>query len=198
MEDLKDAVADVVQKESDRGTDFSTVATMLDQQLILMIKDIRKMELGLASGGARCAPPLTNRDPEANGFALVYDTFRRQFDKAFERALEKERDFKRAFPGAPTSLRTQVIQTLRRLRKAVQSMPDQVARHKMLIASIRSYGLGLKGARSTMGREREEEGREVRGSLRLRTSGRHCQWCSWKVYTSLEEECEVCACWSNT
>jgi hypothetical protein len=160
-----------------------------------VIKDIRKKELGLASGVTKCAPPLTNLDPEPNGFSPVYDTFRRQFDEAFERALEKEREFKNAFPGAPTSLRTQVIQNLRRLQKAVQSIPDQVARHKMLMVSIRSHGLGLKGAGGTMGRKREEEGRGARGSLRLRTSSRHCQRCSWKVRTSLKQECEVCAYW---
>jgi hypothetical protein len=202
MKDVKEALAYVLQKELERGTDFLMVVAVLNRLLILMINDVRKQQQGFASGVAQCAPTLTHLDTEGNGFFPVYDIFRRQFDKAFESALEQEQHFKKSFPGALTSLRTQVVEILRRLRKAVQSIPDQVARHTVLMASIRSHGRGLQRAHGARGSllsiagERYGEGGEAKGSLRLKTSSRHCQWCSWKVHTSPEQECEICAYWT--
>jgi hypothetical protein len=196
MEDVREILARALQKEFEKETESLMVIAMFDLHIVKLINDIRSEPQCTVSGVTKGAPVLPDIEPE------VYQTFPQQFNEVFVRALEKERDFKKIFPGTFPCVRIQVVQILRNLRKAVQKIPDWIARHNELLASIRIHEqkiqrvYGTKDTPVSVKRKKGGGKEEGRASLRRKFSNRHCGWCSWKVVSRPQPECDCCSSWT--
>lgn len=169
------------------------VIAMLDMHIVKLINDVRSDSQCNVSGVTKRAPTLSDTEPE------MYKTLLLQFNELFVKVLEKERYFKKTFPTAFPYVRIQVVQIL---RKAVQKIPDWIARHNALKASIRNHEPNMQRkyetkdtSTSVKGKKREGE-RGGRACLRRKFSNRHCGCCSWKVVCRPQPECGWCSPWT--
>src|ERR1700722_1192659 len=140
-EEIKDIMAEMIQKESENfETDVEVVITKLGQHMIKVIKNVRNEHQGIASRAVRDSPA-----------SKVYEAFRQRFRRIFVTALEKEWAFRRKLcPTAFPVLSQLIVKVLRDIREVIQEgIPEWIAGQNELVAGRRSRGPEAQESRAT-------------------------------------------------